>query len=190
MGNYKETIRRLMIFFLMSQVAIIFGLAGEGHFDYIRSVLGTTALWVAYTFCEVRCKIYMNNYVRILVVITLLCDGFFGYYLNLYETSFIFDKLLHVFGTYAFSLFSYILAIQLLRSPVNRLFKFIVIVCLGLSLGTIYEIMEFFTDTFFHPALVSQPSLLDTDLDLIGDVIGAVIAGIHGSTVNFMNQNF
>jgi VanZ family protein len=190
MGNYKETIRRLMILFLMSQIVIIFGLAGEGHFDYIRSVLGTTALWIVYTYCEVRCRIYMNNYVRVLVVITLLCDGFFGYYLNFYETSFIFDKILHVFGTYAFSLFSYILIVQLLRQPVNRLFKFILIVCLGLSLGTFYEILEFLTDTFSHPALVSQPSLLDTDLDLIGDVIGAVIAGLHGSYATFMDQNF
>jgi hypothetical protein len=138
MGNYKETIRRVMVLFLISQIVIIVGLAAEGHSDYIRSVVGTAALWIVYTF----------------------------------------------------SLFFYVLAAQLLRHPVNRLFKFILIVSLGLSLGTFYEILEFLTDTFSHPALVSQPSLLDTDLDLIGDLIGAVLAGIHASSTTFMDQNF
>jgi hypothetical protein len=190
MGNYKETIQRLMIFFLMGQIIIILGLAADRHFDYIRSMLATTFLWIVYTFVEVKCRLYMNNYIRILVVITLLSDGFFGYYLNLYETSFIFDKILHVFGTYALSLFFYVLAVQLLKNPVNRLFKLILVVCLGMGLGGFYEILEFLTDTISHPALVSQPSLLDTDLDLIGDLIGAIIAGVHASFRTFINQNF
>lgn len=188
--DQKEIILRITVLFLASQIVLFFALAGEGHFDYIKSVLGTTSLWVVYTFLEVRYGLYMNNYVRVLMVITLLCDGFFGYYLNLYETSFVFDKVLHTFGSYACSLFFYILAVQLLKDPVKPLFKFILVVSLGLGLGAFYEIIEFLTDTISHPLLVSQPSLLDTDLDLIGDAIGAVIAGIHASSRTFINQNF
>jgi len=190
MNNNKEKMLRITVLFLISQVVIIFGLTAQGHSDYVRSVLGTTFLWVVYTFFEARCRLYMNNYVRGLVVISILCDGFFGYYLNLYATSSVFDKILHVFGTYGLSLFSYVLAVQLLENPVNKLFKFILVVCLGLSIGTFYEILEFLTDTISHPALVSQPSLLDTDLDLIANVIGAVFAGIHASARSFMDQDF
>lgn len=190
MNNNKEIILRITVLFLSSQIVLIAGLAAAGHFDYIRSILVTTFLWIVYTFLEARYRLHMSTYIRVLVVITLLCDGFLGYYLNLYEYSFEFDKILHLFGTYAFSLFSYVLAVQLLRHPVNRLFKFILVVCLGLSLGAFYEILEFMTDSISHPVLVSQPSLFDTDLDLVSDGIGAVIAGIHASSRTFINPNF
>lgn len=55
--------------------------------------------------------------------------------------------------------------------------KFILAVSLGLGLGALYEIAEFFTDRISHPVPPSQPSLLDTDLDLIANALGALLAG-------------
>lgn len=190
MDRYKFTILSITVFFLVSQILIMLGLAGEGRFDYIRSVMATTSLWLIYTFLEARYRWSMNNYVKVLIVLTLVSDGFFGYYLNLYATSTIFDKILHAFGTYAFALFIYLLVVQLLKNPVNQLFKFILVVCLGLSFGAFYEILEFVTDQISHPVPPSQPSLLDTDLDLISDVIGAVLAAIHATSRTFINKNF
>jgi uncharacterized membrane protein YjdF len=132
----------------------------------------------------------MNNYIRAVMVLTLVSDAFFGYYLDLYATSSIFDKCLHVFGTYAFSLFAYVLVVQLLDNPVKRSFKFILVVCLGLSMGAFYEIIEFITDSISHPVPPSQPSLLDTDLDLTGDIIGAVFSAIHATFRTFIDRNF
>ncbi|MBP2629228.1 MAG: hypothetical protein H6Q68_3939, partial [Firmicutes bacterium] len=40
------------------------------------------------------------------------------------------------------------------------------------------------------PIPVNQPSLLDTDLDLIGDAMGANIAAVHAISKAFMNHNF
>lgn len=190
MTNHKSTILKITIFFLVSQIVLIIGLASQGHFDYIRSILVTASLWLLYTFLEARYGLFMNHYVRVVVVISLLCDGFGGYYLNLYATSVIFDKILHVFGSYSFALFAYILVAQLLKYPVTRSFKFFLVVSLGLSIGAFYEILEFLTDTISHPPLPSQPSLLDTDLDLIGDMIGATIAAIHATFKTFINLNF
>ena len=96
-------------------------------------------------------------------------------------------KILHVVGTYAFSLFAYVLVAQLLKQPVSSSFKFILVVSLGVSLGGFYEILEFLTDAFLQPIPISQPSLLDTDLDLIGDVVGAVLAAIHVISRTFIN---
>ena len=191
MNHYKwTTMLSINILFFVIQLVIMFGLARQGHFDYIRSVMVTTCLWVVYTFVEARYGLYMNNYVRVLIVISLLSDAFFGYYLDLYATSSIMDKILHVFGTYAFSLLAYVLVIQLLNNPVKKSFKFILVLCLGLSIGAVYEILEFLTDTICHPVLVSQPSLLDTDLDLIGDILGAVLAATHATARTFMNRDF
>lgn len=190
MIKYKSTMVCITAFFMVAQILLMLGLAEKGWFDFVRSVAVTTGFWVGYTFLEIKYGLYMNNYVRAVMVITLLSDGFFGYYLNLYTTSFVFDKILHVFGTYAFSLFAYILIVQLLNYPVKRSFKFVLVVCLGLSIGTLYEVLEFITDNISHPTPPSQPSLLDTDLDLIGDLIGAVFAAIHAAYRTFMDENF
>jgi uncharacterized membrane protein YjdF len=188
--KYKSMMVSITAFFMVAQILLMLGLAEKGYMDYVHSVAVTTGFWVVYTFLEVKYKLYMNNYVRAVMVLTLLSDGFFGYYLNLYATSFVFDKFLHIFGTYAFSLFAYNLIVQLLNNPVKLSFKFLLVICLGLSIGAFYEILEFITDTISHPMPPSQPSLLDTDLDLIGDLIGAVFAAIHAASRTFMDENF
>ena len=190
MNNDNLTRFSITGLFLVSQILIMLGLAWQGHLDYVRSVMVTTLCWIGYTFLEARYQLYMNHYVRVIMVITLISDAFFGYYLNLYATSFVFDKMLHVFGTYTFSLFAYILVVQLLNNPVKQSFKFILVVCLGLSIGTFYEVLEFITDLISHPVPPSQPSLLDTDLDLMGDVIGAVLSAIHSTYRTFMDDRF
>jgi uncharacterized membrane protein YjdF len=190
MTNDKSTLLKISVLFFAIQLVLIFELARSGQASYARSVMATAFLWGMYTFLEARYGFYMNTYIRTIVIISLLSDSFFGSYLDFYTTSFIFDKILHVFGSYSFSLFAYILVVQLLNYPVNRSFKFILIVSLGLSIGAFYEILEFLTDTISHPTPISQPSLLDTDLDLLGDLIGAIIAAVHGTYRTFMNQNF
>jgi len=177
---------RIDMLIIVSQSLILLGLAMGLHFDYARSVIVTICFWLLYMFLEARYKLYMNNFVRIIIGVTLVSDSFFGYYLELYARSVVFDKILHAFGTYAFSLFIYILVVQLVKNPINRPLKFILVICLGISIGATYEILEFLTDRFSHPPLASQPSLLDTDLDLIGDVIGAVGAAIHATSKKFI----
>lgn len=190
MAKSKRALVTITVVFFTAQIAIIIALANQGRFDYMRSVMGTTGFWLVYTFLEARYDFYMNTYVRVLVSLTIFLDAFFGYYCNLYAASFVFDKLLHVFGTYACSLFAYILLAQLLRNPVAKLVKFILVACLGMSLGASYEILEFFTDSVANPILPSQPSLLDTNVDLVGDAIGALTAAIHAVSRNFVNNNF
>lgn len=181
MTNAKATMLILTLLFLVMELAITIALVVKGNTKFIPNVAGLAALWIAYTLVELRYGFYMNNYVRAVAMVVSLSDNFFGYYLNYYLTSFVFDKIQHAFGTYAFSLFAYILIAQLLPRPVSRLFTFILIFTLGLAIGAIYEIGEFVGDQISKPDLPSQPSLLDTDLDLIGDMIGAAIAGLHGS---------
>lgn len=190
MTNDKSTSLKINLLFLTIQTVLMYELFRQGQYSYTRSILVTTCLWGLYTFLEDKYVLSMNTYVKIMIILTLLFDGFFGCFLDLYTTSSIFDKCLHVFGTYAFSLFAYILVVQLLQHPVNSYFKFILVVSLGVSLGGFYEVLEFFTDTISHPVPISQPSLLDTDLDLIGNVLGANLAAIHAISKTFINGNF
>ena len=132
----------------------------------------------------------MNTYVRVLMVLTIFFDALFGSYFDLYTSSFVFDKVLHTFGSYAFSLFAYILVMQMQTTLMDRPVKFILVLCLGVSLGVSYEILEFITDSISHPVPPSQPSLLDTDVDLIGDLVGALLAAFHVISRKFVNKEF
>lgn len=176
--------------FFAIQITLMIGLASHDNLSFIRGVAATTLLWMGYVWLEARYRLSMSHYIRSCVMLTIIADGFFGYYLGYYMTSTIFDKLLHIGGAYAFSLFACNLAIQRLVSPLPRLFSFVFVISLGISLGTLYEIAEFFMDTFGHPVLPGQPSLQDTNLDLIGDTVGALLAAIHSAVRPlFSNHN-
>lgn len=190
MTKYRTYLLISTVLFIVLQAVIMFGLIGKGYYDFTRSVAITTSLWIVYTFIEVKYNAYMNHYVRAAAMTAITIDAFFGYYLAYYLTSFTFDKLLHAFGTYAFALFAYVLVVQLLKFPAGGLFKFILATSLGLSIGAFYEIIEFLVDTFSNPIIPSQVNLLDTDLDIVCDAIGAIIAGFHAARKTFINENF
>ncbi|MCE5286174.1 MAG: hypothetical protein LLG02_10055 [Pelosinus sp.] len=190
MGKNKWSVVTITAVFLMLQAAVMVGLMLNNQPGYLRSVLGTTGVWLLYTFLEARYHLKMSTYVRVLMVLTIFFDAFFGFYCDLYVSSFVFDKVLHFFGTYALSLFAYILVMQMQTNLVDNSVKFILAACLGLSLGAFYEILEFAVDSISHPIPPGQPSLLDTDVDLIGDMLGGLLAGLHVSSRKFINQLF
>lgn len=61
----------------------------------------------------------------------------------------------------------------------NQRLTILFIFSLALALGTIYELLEFIEDEVFKPKIKNQPSLLDTDLDLISDLAGGILAVVH-----------
>lgn len=178
----------ITLIFAAVQIAILAVLMYRGHGDYARSVMITSCAWLGYTLLETKYHFSLSAYIRILMVLTIFFDALFGYVFNLYETSGTFDKLLHVFGTYSLSLFAYVLVMRLQKEPVSRSVRFVLVLCLGLSLGAFYEILEFFGDHISHPSPPNQPSLIDTDFDLIGDLIGASAAACHAVYRDFLNR--
>lgn len=188
------TNRKIMVYitalFLVCQIIIMLLVVGKGRIDYFHGVIATTTFLLLFSLMEIRFRIYMNNYVRMLVAITILCDGLFGYYFDWYANSMGFDKVLHVFGSYSFSLFLYIIVVQLLDHPVRQAFTFILLLCLGIAAGSVYEVLEFAVDMVSHPVPPSQPSLFDTDLDMIGNMAGAFLAAVHAKMRRFVNADF
>lgn len=178
------------VIFLIIQTIIMTALLDKGRTDYAFSVLETSALWALYIFLELKYRLRMSAYIRLLMMLTLFFDAFCGYYLDLYVSSFIFDKALHAFGAYSFSLFAYALVAQLRGNSIVGPAKFLFIFCLGVTLGACYEILEFIGDRVSHPSPPSQPSLLDTDIDLIGDVAGSLAAAFHARRKRWINENF
>ena len=99
------------------------------------------------------------------------------------------DRIQHIFGTYSFTLFFFFLITQLnAKSIISKTGEFIFIVALGIALGTFVEMIEFLIDIVTTPNIPYQPSLIDTNLDLISDMVGAIIAAFHLNFSRRRNQ--
>lgn len=154
-------------------------LLNQGQTGFAFMVGGKACLLAIFTLAEIKYELVINNFVRLCVIVMMVSDSYFGFYLQLYITSQIFDKVQHVFGSYALSLFTYIILANLDWHNFSKLFKFIIVFSLGLAIGGFYEIAEFAGDLIAKPAIPAQLSLLDTDLDLVSDVIGSLAASFH-----------
>lgn len=177
--DHKKLLYFLTGLFLLAMTAIIVALAVEERYEFAQNITVKTCLLTVFTWLEMKYTVKIPHTIRTLVLITVLSDSFFGLYMNLYTTSAVFDKFQHVFGSYTFSLFFYNLICQLTRPAISRTFSFIFVISLGLSIGVFYELGEFIGDLTVKPSVPSQPSLVDTNLDLVADLIGAFIAAVH-----------
>lgn len=177
---YKTKRMITLIVFVAIQLLII-GLSIKSMgIQVIYDNIVITILFVVYNIAEIKYNIYMDNYIRVLLALIIISHNLFGELLNLYDSSKIFDKVLHIFGGYTFSIFAYLLVNNLPHGdPPSKRRDFVFILALGLSMGASFEIIEFFTDIVFNPTVPNQPSLIDTDLDLIANFVGAAFAAFH-----------
>jgi uncharacterized membrane protein YjdF len=100
-----------------------------------------------------------------------------------------FDKMIHLFGIYSLAIFVYSIMSQFTpMSFASKLNKFIFITVLGFSLGAVFEIIEYIGDITINPKMHNQSDLTDTDLDLVADLVGALIAAFHVCFTNIESR--
>ncbi|MGG3801876.1 hypothetical protein [Metabacillus fastidiosus] len=168
------------LIFIVVQAICIVGLFTTNSFDYMRIAIGDLIFWLVYIILELKQKWTIPLYIRTVVILSILSNSVFGEFINLYVSSVFYDRLQHIFGTYSMTLWAFFVIQQFVKIRfINKKFIIIFIVSLSVTLGTFYEINEFFQDEFFKPIIKNQPSLLDTDLDLISDLLGGIIALFH-----------
>ena len=140
----------------------------------------TTLLFIVYTLLEIKSERYLNNYVRIMIMSVIVTHFLLGEYLGLNLSSPLYNRLQHFIGAYAFALFAYSLARQILGQPTfSKPYELILVASLGISMGVLIEIGEFAKDMIFKPQVQYQPGLIDTNLDLIMNMGGSIAAALH-----------
>jgi uncharacterized membrane protein YjdF len=170
----------ITIFFLVIQLIVGYGLFRNKQMHYVYEVITISAVFTAYTMWEIKKNLYMSNYIRFLIIATLLAHEIMGDYLDFYSSSLIFDKGLHFFGTYSFTLFTYgIINALIPNNSVEKPYKFIFIISLGMALGQLFEFLEFAIDIIIKPTPPAQNDLIDTNLDMILNTLGAIIAALQ-----------
>lgn len=183
-GNNKNMkIKKVLtidIIFLIVQAITLVGFIFDKSYEYILGLVTTTTLYFIYVYLENKYHIYMNKFVRLCVIITLISNHLLGEKFELYKQPGLFDKALHVFGTYSFTLFVYLIIIQIIKiSFTSKLSNFIFIVMLGITIGVSFEVLEFILDLTFNLKTPLQTNLMDTNLDIVSDIIGALLAALY-----------
>lgn len=174
-----------LCFFIIQALTTVFFIVSKKN-DYILEIVFTTLVFLVYTYIEFKYKIYIHNYIKAITYFSVLCHTLIGEAFDFYTKSYIYDKILHIFGTYAITLFIYALINQVIHTELDSEYReFLFIFLLGISLGTFFEIAEFIIDITIKPKVRSQTNLVDTNLDLIFDVLGSLISALHLKLTNF-----
>jgi uncharacterized membrane protein YjdF len=176
--KYKEKVVDLL--FIVIQIICIIALFKSENFDYMRMAFGNLIFWIIYMILEKKQNWRIPFYIRLVTLLSITFNDILGEYFNLYVTSGTFDRLQHIFGTYALSLWIYFVIQQFIQIKfTNKRLTILFLISLALALGTIFELLEFMEDEVFKPKIKNQPNLLDTNLDLLSDLIGGMIAVLH-----------
>lgn len=144
--------------------------------DYGKSILGVWLFYTAVFFSIWIFQISVPPYLLPLTMLTVLGSCYLGYYLRLYDTSRVFDRYLHAFGTFSFALLTGCILDDFLTTGGSTLYRALFIVLLGNTLGVLFELTEMLHDSKKRMPK-SQRGLRDTDLDLLFNLIGSILAG-------------
>ncbi len=173
----------LLLFSLFTLIVIIgiIGMLIKKQRKFLPQLVVVYAALLVFIFFEAIGFFNTPVFVLALVFLSVLLHTLVGEFLDVYHKSTTFDRWLHLVGTFAFALFvNSIIDNTLKPPPLPKAYLFLFVTALGIALGTIFEIIEFFGDkaTQNKPRLPAQHGLKDTDTDMLFNIVGAILAGI------------
>ena len=83
---------------------------------------------------------------------TILGHTFISEYCKVYRKSKTYDRYLHLFGSFTFSLFTYSIISSLMKPVPSKGYVAVLIAMLGISVGDFFEIAQFTLDTVLKKA--------------------------------------
>jgi uncharacterized membrane protein YjdF len=165
----------LIILLSFSQLTNIYSFFIKAEYMYMTETIFMYLAYLIFVYIDIVKKLNIKQYIKILITLTIILHSSLGHNLKLYIITNWFDDFLHFFGTFSFTLLIYFLIRTTISFYSNsRAFIFILVLSLGISIGAIFEIVEFSSDVIFNTN--HQKGLTDTNLDLIFDVLGAIFA--------------
>jgi hypothetical protein len=165
----------IILLLLTSQLFLIIKFVKEKNRYYLGSVIWCLSLLILLLLISAVLQwVKIPEYVLILIMATLFIHNYIGYYKNQYNESKMFDRLLHCLGSFSFALLFYYIIIDLTKAQTGKIFMMIFVFVLGIALGTLFELLEYFKDK--KNSIKAQKGLNDTNVDLLCDVIGSAFA--------------
>ena len=166
----------LLALFVIAEVFIAVRYVKMGKSSCVKYTAVPTAVFLSYLLMLCILRISIPYLVLIFATITVFAHTFVGLYLNLYRKGKIFDRYLHGFGSFSFALLLYLTLSKVTVPGGSTVFRAVFVAALGIAAGAIFEIVEFLHD--LRNKTDMQRGLMDTDFDIVFDVIGSAAAAI------------
>lgn len=172
----RKLILNIIYFIASSTLGVVFFI--DNNYRSLIGLIAANICYLIFLYIDKKLAFDTTFYQQLVVLLTIFLHNFGGQYIEYYNENEWFDKLLHLFGIYAFTLLGY----QIIKSIVNYntssslLYNYLFMFFLGVTLGVFGEIGEFLLDITTNAQ--NQHSLVDTDLDMIFNSVGASIAGL------------
>lgn len=169
---------------LVYAVVLAFGIFGAVRLiqankpAYAKAVLVTYVFYTTVFALVWILKIVVPPYLLLLTMLTVWGSCFLGHYRQLYNTSKVFDRYLHAFGTFSFALFTYCVLDDFLQTGGSQIYQALFVTLLGNTLGVIFELTEMLHDLKKQNEPRCQKGLLDTDMDQLFNLGGSILAGL------------
>ena len=182
--GYNELLTLMTAIFciviLFASIAVLIKKKYNFFFGNIASLI----FYLVFLIAQYNLKFHVRAFIILLILITLIGHHLIGQYLNFYNRSKHYDRFLHTLGSFSFSLFFYSILDKITIPAIHsKPYVSIFVATIGISLGCIFEIGEFILDTINNSN--NQKGLIDTNFDLISNIIGATIAGIVSTSILF-----
>lgn len=129
--------------------------------------------------------IYFLSYLQIpemLMIFSMAAiwsNTYFGYCRYLFETSRVFDRFMHAYGTFSYTLLFFAILRNFIIMGGSEFFITLFVFTLGNTIGVLFEIFEFYSD--MKKGTHTQQGLKDTDMDMIFNIVGSAAAGLYAS---------
>lgn len=170
----KRSFQILIVFLIIEGLTLVAFLTKK-QFSHIYELLILIALFISIYIFEYLYKFRTPNYIKTLAAITIISHNVLEELFAFYKGD-VFDKVLHLFGTFSLTILFYFIFKSVFHLKLEpRLFVFFFITILGIAFGCLFEILEFSLDILLGQN--NQHSLIDTNLDMIANTMGAFIAG-------------
>lgn len=172
-----------LIFRAMLVVAIILSI----YFTQWENLLAaSTALFLTFVpaLAEKRFKLDTPSYFELIILIFIFFAIFLGEIFSFYHRVPYWDAMLHFSAGIIIAAVGFALITVLNNSPrvalkLSPFFVALFAFCLGVTLGTLWEIYEFWQDAWFGFNM-QKTGLDDTMKDLMLDAIGALLVSVAG----------
>lgn len=182
--SYNELITLMTIIFSIAILFTYISVLIKKKYFFFFETLVTYIYYLIFLIVQYKLKFHVRGFIILLVLIALIGHHIIGQYLNVYNRSKYYDRFLHAFGSFSFSLFYYSILYKITQHVTYpKFYVAIFVATIGISLGCVFEIYEFTLDTTNN--LNNQHGLRDTNFDLISDIIGSTFAGIVSILISF-----
>jgi hypothetical protein len=139
-----------------------------------RASIVSFSMLFTYTLIILIIDLHISYIILLLSIIALFFYSYVGFYLQYFKKSRVFDRFLHGYGTFTFTLLVYESIIIIILNGGSKFYQALFVFFLGIALGSIHEIIEFIADMSQHSQM--QKGLRDTNFDMVFNVLGAAAA--------------